>query len=140
MASCNELFEAGGNLDRQLPRALQPDAPLEDRQACTLLLLAVMNEQLAQHANARGEREVVAGTCEEETLEREAEKRMLFEGALLGPHGAMRERVNELLFGERVPDDFIGERSDGAAHGGLFGLVEELDDATMLVFENGLER
>jgi hypothetical protein len=99
----------------------------------------MMDQQLAQHADASGERQVARSSVEEPS-EGVAKERVLLERPLSGPVGTMRMRIDELLFDERVTHDFIRERAEQAALRSFFGLVEQLDDPTMLFFENVFER
>lgn len=133
MTASDELLEARGDTHRELARASRPHALLEDGQPRALLLLAVVDEQLPQHADPRSEREI-SRTCDEETVERVAEERVLFERLLFGAVRSKRERVNELFFRERVTDDFVGERTEEAAPRSLFGLIQQFDDAAVLFF------
>src|SRR5688500_2153624 len=135
----HELLETRSNPGGKLSRTTCADALLEDRQTRPLLLFAVMDQELAKHTHTRGEREVT-GSCNEQALEREAKERVLLERSLFGAARAVSERINELLFGERMTDDLVGEGSNQAALRSRFGSIEEIDDAAMLLFQNFFER
>jgi hypothetical protein len=139
MAARDELFEPRRDARGELARPADAHALLEHGETRALLLLAMMDQELAEHANARIEREV-AGARDEQAFERVAKERMLLERFLLGAVRSMSERIDELLFGECVADDFVGERAEEAALRRFFHLVEQIDDAAMLGFEDGFER
>jgi hypothetical protein len=139
VAAGDELLEARDDALGQLTGSTRADALLEDRKACALFLLVVMNEELAQHADTRSERGL-AGTRAEESLERVTKERMLLERTLFGSMRSLRERIDQLLFREGVTDDFVGERTEQVALRCFLGPIEEIDDATMLFFENVFER
>lgn len=139
MPTGDELLESGRDARRELTGPTGSDSLLEDRETRTFFLLAVMDQELAQHADTRRECSP-ARWREEQALEREAEDGVLFERAMFGSLRAVRERIDQLLFGERMTDDFVGERSNHTALRCFLGSVEEIDDTAMLLFENVFER
>jgi hypothetical protein len=139
MASRDELPEARRYASGELARTPRSDPLLEDRNASALLLLAVMDQELAQHADACCEGEV-AGSRDEQALERIAKQGVFLERPLSRSVRTVRERIDQLLLREGVTDDFVGERPQQAALGRLLGLVEQIDDPAMLFFENVFER
>jgi hypothetical protein len=133
MAASDELFETRRDALGELPRTARADAFLEDRETRALFLLAVVDEELAQHADARVEREV-AGPRDKQSFERVAKERVLLERLFLRAVRSMGERVDQLLFRERMADDLVGESTEKAALRFFFRLVEQVDDAAVLSF------
>ena len=95
----------------------------------------MVDQELAEHSDPSGKREVPR-TRAEQALERIAEQGMLLERAFLRTGGSIRVRIDQLLLGERVTDDLVRERPEEAALWRLFRLIEEIDDATMLFFQD----
>lgn len=135
MAKGDELGEARRDPLRELPRAAHADLPLDVGEPRALLALEVVDHQLAERAEPGLERDV-ARVGREEALQRELEDGVLLERLGLGAARHEAVRVDELRFGEGVADDLVREALEDVGLRVLLGLVEERDDATMLMNED----
>lgn len=138
MTARDELLEPRSDARCELARTSSTDPLLEHGDARALFLFAVMDQELAEHSNTCIECHV-SGTRDEESFERVTEHGVLFDRLLLGSRRTLRMRIDELLFGERVADDFVGECLEDTALRCFFGLIEKVDDAAMLMTENFFE-
>lgn len=135
MAAGDELVEARRDPLRELPRAAEADLLLDMGEPRALLALEMVDDQLAEGAESGFERDV-AGVGREQALEREVEDSMLLERLGLGAARHEAVRVDELRFREGVADDLVREALEDVGLRVLLGLIEERDDATMLMNED----